>query len=350
MPETAPIVQAVRDLGIQFQPNHVDITGQDGAASIVLGGGRSFWIFGDSVEGAFESVHDIDLGAVFSSTASIVPDQNPADGIRDFRYLTADDGRARQIVPFEDDEPPARFRIWPIHGIVVGDRIYLYYHKIELLPVVTVIQHFELAGMGLARADTAAFEFTRLRAPDGTREFWKENEPSFGVFVDRDESFVYLWGALKNEGRDEHGSDMYLARVAPADIERLDRYEYLVEAPRRDNPSVEPRWSREFSREGYLFGSVPNEMSCSFNAHLNRYVAFHTIGVTNRFVVRTADRITGPWSDPQVFHAPPPLKPETRFNALKEHSELARDGGRVLYLTYVDTNDYLPRLLEVVLA
>ena len=78
-----PLVESVRYLGIQFRDNDVNITGQDAATSIVLPDGkRSFWIFGDTIEGPFpDSLHDIDLTHVLSNTASIIPHQDATNGI-----------------------------------------------------------------------------------------------------------------------------------------------------------------------------------------------------------------------------------------------------------------------------
>ncbi len=41
---------------------------------------------------------------------------------------------------------------------------------------------------------------------------------------------------------------------------------------------------------------------------------------------------------------------KNRFYAAKEHPELACDGGRTIYVTYVDTIRAMPHLLEVTLA
>ena len=68
-----PVVSAVRDLGIQFLDNPLDITGHDCASSIPLPGGQSFWIFGDTMEGPFETIRNHPLTDVLSNTGAIVP-------------------------------------------------------------------------------------------------------------------------------------------------------------------------------------------------------------------------------------------------------------------------------------
>ena len=59
-------------------------------------------------------------------------------------------------------------------------------------------------------------------------------------------------------------------------------------------------------------------------------------------MIRTAPQVTGPWSEPQVFYRPPKAKEDSLFNAGKEHPEFAREGGKVLYMTYIDSSVYVP--------
>ena len=171
-------------------------------------------------------------------------------------------------------------RLWAIHGVCIDGRIYLYYHRISLLKEVDVFVNFKLDGMGIARADLADLDFTRLTAPDGTREFWKPDQPSFGVFVEKTDDTIYLWGSL--------ATGMFLARTRPASIEDLAGYEYLVAAPTLTAPDVPPRWSKTFEPTAPLFDAVPNEMSAAYNRHLNKYVAFHSLHRENKIVLRTA--------------------------------------------------------------
>ena len=174
----------------------------------------------------------------------------------------------------------------------------------------------------LPKRETGDFEFKRLTAPDGTREFWKDNEPTFGVFVERADDYVYLWGSL--------ATGMHLARTRPTSIADLASYEYLVDAPTQSKPEVAPRWANKFSPTASLFDSVPNEMSAAYNRHLHMHVAFHSLHRENKIVMRTAPRITGPWSDPQVVYRPEKVTDQDLIYAAKEHPELAREWPRVV--------------------
>jgi hypothetical protein len=336
------LISSVRFLGKQFLNNPLNVTGLDGATSILLPSGDALWMFGDTVEGPFKSIRGLDLSPFCSSSAAIVAKQDTSHGIKHFRFLSQADGkRPRQLIPFAPDEDPAVHRVWPIHGMCVGQLIYAFYHRITLLKGVDVFLNFQLDGMGIAQARVDEFKFTRLTAPDGTREFWKGNEPTFGVFTERTNNYVYLWGSLK--------TGMYLARTRLTSIVDLAGYEYLVAAPTPSKPGLEARWAKKFSSSAPMFDSVPNEMSATPNHHLGMHVAFHSLHRENKIVMRTAPHITGPWSEPQTVFRPEKVSDTDLIYAAKEHPELARENGRVVYITFVNSANYVPQMIEVTL-
>lgn len=336
-----------RLIGPQFRQNRVLVTGADGATATVLPNGSALWVFGDTVVGRFDSIRGLELTAFPSNSAVLVPPQDAAQGIREFRFLRAKNGKhPRQIVPYVKGEDPSVHRVWAMHGVCIADHMYLFYHRISLLKDADVFVNFRLDGMGLARADldrlqAADWQFERLRASDGSLEYWKPAQPTFGVWTQRDDRYCYLWGSLM--------TGMFLARVEPHRIEDLAAYEYLVAAPTRKHPDVVPRWSHHFTATASLFDGVPNEISVTFNRHLEKYVAVHALGRGGDIVMRTAKRITGPWSVAEVIHHSPPSSKREFVYAAKEHPELARDKGRIIYVTFVDSGSYIPQLLECTL-
>jgi hypothetical protein len=299
-------------------------------------------MFGDTVEGPFKTIRGLDLTKLRSNTGAIVSQHDASHGIIDFRFLSDESGtRPRQIVPFAADENPADNRIWAVHGVTVTPHVYLFYHRITLLKGVDVFINFQLDGMGIARADAGDLSFKRLIAPDGTNLFWKGKEPTFGVFVVRTDGYVYLWGCL--------ATGMHLARTRPSSLEDLASYEYLVEAPDLKHPTVTPRWSKQFQPTGQLFDSVPNEMSAAYNSHLRQYLVFHSLHRENKIVMRSAEKLTGPWSEPQLVYRPERVTDTDLIYATKEHPELARDNDRVMYVTFVNSATYVPQMIEVTL-
>jgi hypothetical protein len=100
---------------------------------------------------------------------------------------------------------------------------------------------------------------------------------------------------------------------------------------------------------------MPNELSVSYNRHLGSYLAVHSYLLSGDIVGRTAPVPWGPWSDPVIlWHVDPvrrrPLPYPPLVYAGKEHPELSREGGRILYLTYVEFEEYYPHLVEVTVA
>jgi hypothetical protein len=148
-----------------------------------------------------------------------------------------------------------------------------------------------------------------------------------------------VWGSLM--------TGMFLARVQPERIEELNSYEYLVEAPTLKSPAAPPRWEKKFAPSAALFDSVPNEMSAAYNAYLCKHVAIHALGREGKIVLRTAPTRVGPWSEPTVVYEPPGRGKDDLIYAAKEHPELAQEGGRRVYVTYVNSREYAPEMVEI---
>ena len=51
-----------------------------------------------------------------------------------------------------------------------------------------------------------------------------------------------------------------------------------------------------------------------------------------------------------VVFRPERTSDEALFNAGKEHPEFARDGGKVTYMTFIDSTVYKPHLIEITFA
>ena len=182
---------------------------------------------------------------------------------------------------------------------------------------------------------------------NGDTLWWHAPLPDFGAAALKreQEGVAYLYGVRKG------ADDSQQCCLARAPLDRLDHYpayEYLV--------SHEPRWSADPSQCVTVMEGMPNEMSVSWNAHLGAFLAVHSLGLTGRIVGRTAPNPWGPWSDPVDLWQiePPKLDFEPPYAPLmyagKEHPELSQDGGRVIYLTYIEFEEYYPHLVEVTLG
>ena len=236
-----------------------------------------------------------------------MPLQDISDGVKKYRYLTEPSGeRARQLIGFVAPEHRSTQRLWAIHGVHSNGYLFLYYHRITMDPTLDVFETFALDGMGIARAG-ADYQFERLTAPDGTSEWWKGDQPGFGVWVQPHGGYLHLWGSIQPESKS--AGDMYLARVLPDRIEDLSAYEYLVQAPTLAEPDVPVRWSGTFTPTACLFSDVPNEMSSSWNPYLGSS-SLTTYQRDNVLVIRTAPELPARGASPRWCTAPsaPPTR------------------------------------------
>ena len=352
-------VAAARDLGPMFVNNSHCMIGQDGAFSIPLKPGRTLWFFGDTLIGQRipgqslwyrdgQPVGHADMSGkgqidrMINNTGLILNHRTGAGSLDDFQYICTEDGQLRPLIPLEADEDPDWDRIWCQHGIRLDDKVILSFIKVRMLdepgpfPV-----NFEIVGSGLAVGSQRDWQFRRIER-SGDSILWKAAEPHFATAFFAEDAFVYLYGTVKT-GATHHA---YLARAARDAIERIAGYEYLI--------SPAPAWSRNLSDAIPLFDGMPSELSVSFHRFLNSYLAVHSLDLTGRIVARTAPNPWGPFSAPvELWQAKAELPAELDYMRLiyagKEHPELAGDGGRVLYLTYIEFEEYFPHLVEVTL-
>jgi hypothetical protein len=357
MPPRPLRIAAVRDLGPQFTRNDHRMAGQDGAYSIPLPDGTAFWFFGDTAigerpPGSFRDVFErlaaeghpeghAPFERMPTNTGLLLRDRTGEHGLRDFTYLLDEAGEIRQLIPLGEGEREGWDRAWCLHGIAQGERLYLYYQHIRMLEERggPFAMGFDVLGTGLARGEIGAWRFERIPT-DGEDLWWPYPQPQFANCVLPADGWLYLYGVTPEPDGVQRA---YLARVRPDDIERRDRYAYYDGAG----------WSPDVSAAAPLFDGPPNELSVSYNAYLGSYLCVHSMYLAGPQVVRTAPQPWGPWSAPTTFwtvEAGPGKKYPVIAYAAKEHPELARDGGRVLYVTFIEHEEYFPHLLEVTLG
>jgi hypothetical protein len=354
-------VQSARDLGPLFTDNRHQIVGQDGAFSIPLPG-RTLWFFGDTLIGRRrkgQSLWFIDgksvgprdmsgrggIDRMINNCGLLVPAGRGSDVLRQYQYILDATRRVKTLLPLEADEHPDRDRIWCQHGHLAGSKLFLSFIKVRMLdePTPPLPLGFEIVGSGLAVGSSDTWEFTRITR-HGNSILWGADQPHFATALLRspEDDFVYLYGTVKRGERQQ----CYLARSRPDALQQIESYQYFV-APG-------PEWGGDVNAAARLFDSMPSELSVSYNAHVGGYLAVHSLDLTGKLVGRVAPHPWGPWSGPtllwtaQVKHETPPPYP-TLVYAGKEHPELASADGRTIYLTYVEFEEYFPRLVEVTL-
>jgi hypothetical protein len=363
MPD-APIslrIAGARDLGPQFTDNPHRMIGQDGAYSIPCGS-RTLWFFGDTLIGTRTPGESIwypggmpvgpgdmsgkgGIDRMLNNSGLLLSDHDAREGLRGFRYICDSEGHLRTLLPLEPGEHPDRDRVWCLHGICLDGKVVLYFIKVEMLAEGPFPVNFRIVGSGMAVGDSGEWRFRRVTR-NGSCILWGEEEPHFATAVlpPARDGWLYMYGSRQDRSGTQAA---YCARVTPGNIERPECYEYLA--------SPLPSWSPSPAAALPAFHDMPNELSVSFNRHLGCYLAVHSLGLSGEIVGRTADSPWGPWSAPSLLWRVRPSGEHTLpyprlIYAGKEHPGLSREGGRILYITYIEFEEYFPHLVEVALA
>lgn len=337
-------VEKARDLGRLFSRNDARMIGQDGAYSVPINSEESLWLFGDTFIGTFDENGRRRIERMPNNTGLICRSRVASSGLTDFTYLKDRAGEIRQLIPLLPAENPDVYRIWGMDGCMIGEKIFWFYIRIRILPELHWPFKFEPAGSGLAMAESSDFIFNRIKI-GGTTVLWDEKLPCFGVSVlcEKRENFAYIYGSTLKQKKQY----CVLARGPMENLTDLSRYEYFV--------SSEPRWSPESEKAQPIMEGMPTEMSVSFNSYLDCYLAVHSWETTGQLVGRTAPFPWGPWSEPvHLWNSKVGLRNPLVYDgpivyAGKEHPELSKENGKIIYLTCVEFEEYFPRLIEVVL-
>jgi hypothetical protein len=245
------------------------------------GDGRVFVLFGDTYgrgwggAGAGPAEADWRCNVLAFST-----DRDLGAGMRLDSVVARDDGLAAQVI----ESGAGRRRevtVIPNSGIAVDGRQFVHYMSVHEWgpPGRWTTNH---AGIAVSADDGATWSKPK-------RARWKNSRAhdhpfQLGAFT-RDGDHVYLFGTTN--GRFGDGR---LARVSTSDILEPAAYEYWTG----------DGWGRdEFKAAPVLPGPV-GELSVAYNVHFGRWLALHLDEHRAAIVLRTAERLVGPWSDGEV--------------------------------------------------
>ena len=200
----------------------------------------------------------------------------------------------------------------------------------------------------------AAIQFRRLDAGPGQSLWWPgtASAPLFGSAVVADKAdkadkanskseYAYVVGVQERDGR-KWGK---LARVPHTRITDRAAYEYYA------GGTDAPRWKSTIGEATDVTGlaDFPNELSIAYNAYLGGYLAIHSVNVSDKIRLSLAPHPWGPYTLLAEIGAPHRAFARAFCYAGKEHPELAQAQGRIVYVTYVDSDRYWLQCLKITL-
>lgn len=245
---------------------------QDGAQAIAVPGG-ALWLFGDTFIGPPSSTQSTGMvGTTIAFLAAAKTNLPPA-----LEYFVDQTGVAGNPLALFPEESAATNRMWPLGGIAVGSRIYLFYSMIEKTAGPGP-WNFRSTGGGLARAEKPLQRFTRLR-PGGVWKF-----PLEPIQVLREGRFLYLY-EISSEPK-----GLVVARVPAAQIENPAAYEFYTGK----------NWSPQRADAAVILREAYGQVSVMWLPGRRRYLMatssdfFHPLEIQ----LREARDPEGPWSAP----------------------------------------------------
>jgi hypothetical protein len=316
------VVVDVREVGRMAQSS--SIAGRDGGESALLFQ-HSVWAFGDTVL----RIQDTDGQTWHHNSFSITDDLTASGGILGLSERTDAAGAPLYFLAPTEDEAAfnrahlgsARWAVWP--GAMVFDapreRAFIFYGLVYAQP-----GDFNFRGVGQSIAVWSAFDSLPERpelspGTDHPTLLFGENERAFGTAAAVEGEFLYVFAC------DKSGLSFPCAVARVESPKTLDRnaWRYFDGAA----------WSPSIDRAANVLDGAPI-MGVHFNAYLRRWVAIHSVPLSNEVVLETAESLEGPWSSSlPLFSADRKGMGGTSYDALP-HAELAEDGGRIEYVTY----------------
>ncbi len=348
-PDAEVTITAVRDLGpIKINEG---ILKRDCGFSAVYGG-RSVWLFGDTLLAAPNEDDRTFLSNSWSSTF----DTDAGDGIAgfgervdavgmpmEFFSLTEveaalADGHEGEVC--EDVECTAHWDIWP--GTIIVDEekdwAYIFYRKVYCESGLFRFHHvghsFAVWKNYAEMPERPVFDYVEDYP---TLFFSEDGEAGFGSAAVMVDKTAYVYGC--ELGEDKLTKPCHLARVPIADI--LDKSAWAF----FDGMG---HWLPDSHQSGAIFNGS-DMMSVFFDQHINRYVAVYGEPLGATAMLRTAARPEGPWSAPiRLFSVDAPENVYGWVYDILAHPEFSQENGRIIYITYTKKIDQMNSQLILV--
>jgi hypothetical protein len=310
--------------------------GADAAYSIPFPDGRSVWIFGDTLYGKDRFVEGNNPRMVRNSIGISTCD---AAGNWKLDYIIRKDeaGQPRDFFQARDKS----YWYWALDGFLHRDNLWVTLVCIRDKPVETsAALAFETCGTDLAKVSNLSAPAPQWKVeilplvPDGAKAY-----PSATAVVEGD--YAYIFAVYEKDPR-----PMLLVRI-PLDSLKApkENLQYLA-----DDGTWKPGFDPAHAKPVMVPGS--SEMSVRYHTDLKKWVAVMNEPrfPSHKVVVRTAPKLTGPWTEGKVIYQIPDMQPsapaydrDTFCYAAKEHPEFEKPGQ--LLFTYVCNTLAVPKIV-----
>ncbi len=307
-------------LGSVWNQGHekASIVSQDGGYSYPVPGG-SLWWFGDTFRGSRDTTGKPHFAGGGVSCAVAFWDEKDRRVPPVLDFLLDRRGAVAQAIAFLPGESWDRHRIWPLGGIYVNGKSYIYYSLIEITGKGT--WDFRTVGSGLAWSAEPLGFHQRIK----TRKGWRF--PVMPAAVVSADGWIYLFDVEKRGDR----QGMWLARVRPGKIENPADYQFY------SGPG--PVFSSDKSTQIPLLENIYGQVSVAWNDYLGEYVLASSSDLFRPREIRfhAATEPFGPWSEVVASITVPGYRQGKKVKLVYcsyFHPELFRDNGRIMNLTF----------------
>jgi Domain of unknown function (DUF4185) len=313
--------------------------GADAAYSIPLGGDRVLWLFGDSwIAPPGRPLRR--YARMISNTIGMQEGTDPSRATMHFYWAHTPGGDPRAFFT-----PPDHRRLWPSHGIRLGDRLLLFFMCVfpSTGGLGFEVKEWKALLVYNPDANPTAWHYEWLRAPAVRAQIIIGTG---GVIAQGD--YVYAFSAQEPGGR----HPIFLARWKRSEARagRLKSLEWW------DGSAGWLPDSTLTAAPTPLFDDAQTEFSVHYDSVSARYLQVQSYGFGPAVIgLRTAPRMTGPWRGGDTLYVPPEFsRSNIMIYAAKAHPELQ---GADLVLTYAtnapfeeqvrDTTVYYPRFVRL---
>jgi len=285
-----------------------------------------FFFFGDT----FSS--DSMTGNWRSNTIAKSTDTDPSNGIAlDEWIVNPTTGLAKELISSLKIDNVEMTCI-PTTAVSLDGIIYVFYMSVKHWASTDGMWTCNNASIAISVDNGQTFSKVANMSWDGNSNF-----VLFSAVQPYDESDEFLYLLSTPSGR--FGS-CYLSRVSPTDLLNISAYSYFSGISSTDIAT----WSNDMPDAEPVFPSPVGEVSVMWNEYLGKWTAFYLDSVLLSIVLRTADNLWGPWSDPTT------IVDASEYPSLYGafvHPEYVEDNGEVVYFIMSIFSEYNTFVMSV---